>query len=841
MVSPTEGWTVLFKAASESFLSGRFLPWFFIAGLNIVFYELAVADGFSIIAELQALDDFDQAIVLLLFLATIGGIAAISTAAGDFILAFFDARVDPRLKHAIGMMRAEEAKSAHFLTDLDISQTSVLNMGMLFFGLYLTFIVQALAFFAWEEAAWLSLSCVGALFFFVTMTWWLAKNQAKELNWEMRWLFAKIPDLIDTSAKNTQVVGGGNSKDDSDRPRIDIFEEVEPLPTSKILHFVASIRSGFLFFPLLAIVVFFALNLWVANGAWTASTPRTATILAINDVYRLTGPDRGKGGGGLARTRALRAKLETAHPDMLMLHAGDFLSPSLLGKTYKGEHMVDLMNLLDGDPRAGITDTRLFVVLGNHEFDDTHCTKKGPLAQRIRESDFTYIASNLEFQKAELAGDKCAGLHGISASPAGEKIVRYKIIKSGDLRIGIYGLTILDDKYKIIASDPVTESCKMVRELRRQRVDAVVALTHLDRDTDLALLGLDPDGTPRSHPLCVEYPDVIVGGHDHTRMALPANGYPRIFKADADAVSAYQIVLTVDKRRNVSVKGINVALSPMDETDPLVQGRAAGWFKRHDERFCQAACVGLTGVELEKCGRLVAGGACLQQKVANLASELDAEEIKNRSQETGFGNWLSDRLREVSKAEVAIFNAGGIRLNYDIQSASVVSRRHIVEMFPFSNTMVVADVPASQVWKAIDRGFSSPGEGSWLHFSGLAAKRASNGKLEKLALQSKDGRWIELTKSSKRTVSVASNAFVLANGDKHGFKLCSLKTKYCFAEIIEKFGPRWPSQYDNDPAKLVQTMMIRDAGDAGLKFEKDNRICGQNQNSCLIDGLTLSK
>jgi 2',3'-cyclic-nucleotide 2'-phosphodiesterase (5'-nucleotidase family) len=589
-------------------------------------------------------------------------------------------------------------------------------------------------------------------------------------------------------------------------------------------------------------LIFIAASLWLFSGSATATTLRTATLLSINDVYRLTGPDRGAGGGGLARVRALRAKLETLHPDLLLLHAGDFLSPSLLGKTYKGRQMVDLMNLLDGNPQAGSIDQRMFAVFGNHEFDDTHCRKKGPLAERIKQSDFSYIASNIDFQKAKQADNKCEGLRDVATPSASQKIVAYKIIKTGDLTLGIYGLTIRNDKYKVLMDpDPVSKSCEMVKKLRALRVDAVVALTHLNKTTDLSLLGRGPDGRPMTQPKCTDYPDVIVGGHDHTRMALPANGNPKIFKGDADAVSAYQVILTVDQQGKVSVQGINISLKASDDSDPTVQSRAENWFARHGKRYCAAVCENLTGGKLETCRKDIDGGRCLKEKIARLASRLDAEEIKNRTQETGFGDWFMDRVREGSKAQVALFNAGGIRLNYDIAAGRDVTKRHMAEMFPFPNRLVVADVPASQLWEAVSYGLSKPGQGAWLHFSGIAVLRALDGRLEKLVLLTGDGKGKTITRDSQEIVKVASNAFVLANGDKHGFKLCSPKTEDCRNEIIEKFGPKWPKEVSNDPAELVQRFMKRDQGNTGLGFKVDGRICAHGQSDCLIKKISMAK
>src|SRR6185295_477710 len=103
-----------------------------------------------------------------------------------------------------------------------------------------------------------------------------------------------------------------------------------------------------------------------APAAAAKPNERTAVLLAINDVYRIEGVDGGTI-GSISRVRSLRQRLEREHPDLLMLHAGDLLFPSLLSRTFNGEQMIDVLNDLDGDP-AGF-DERMFAVFGNHEFD----------------------------------------------------------------------------------------------------------------------------------------------------------------------------------------------------------------------------------------------------------------------------------------------------------------------------------------------------------------------------------------------------------------------------------------------------------------------------------------
>jgi 5'-nucleotidase len=78
-------------------------------------------------------------------------------------------------------------------------------------------------------------------------------------------------------------------------------------------------------------------------------TEREVVVLAINDVYRIEGVE-GSQRGGMSLVRALRRQLEMQNPDLLLLHAGDFLFPSLLSEWTNGAHMVEMMNALDGAP-----------------------------------------------------------------------------------------------------------------------------------------------------------------------------------------------------------------------------------------------------------------------------------------------------------------------------------------------------------------------------------------------------------------------------------------------------------------------------------------------------------
>src|SRR5215210_8946464 len=102
----------------------------------------------------------------------------------------------------------------------------------------------------------------------------------------------------------------------------------------------------------------------------TTVQPRSARfkILQINDVYKIEGLEGGNS-GGLARVRMLRRHLKWDGTPVLVLHGGDLLYPSVMSKYLEAKPMIDIMNLLDGDPAK--EDRNLIAGLGNHELDNS--------------------------------------------------------------------------------------------------------------------------------------------------------------------------------------------------------------------------------------------------------------------------------------------------------------------------------------------------------------------------------------------------------------------------------------------------------------------------------------
>ncbi|HEX2164530.1 MAG TPA: bifunctional metallophosphatase/5'-nucleotidase, partial [Thermoanaerobaculia bacterium] len=509
-----------------------------------------------------------------------------------------------------------------------------------------------------------------------------------------------------------------------------------------------------------------------------------------NDVYRVEGVDAGEN-GGLARLRTLRADLEEEAPDLLTLHAGDFLFPSLLSSAYRGAQMVDVLNLLDGDDAA--FDGRLFVVFGNHEFDRAALGDAAMLDQRIEESGFTWLGTNVEFA----AGDDGRPL--VEA----DNLVPTAILESDGVRVGIFGITtgVKHPEYVASFGDPVEVARRAVRELRSGGAEVVVALTHQTVAEDRAMV----------EALGEDRPDVVVGGHEHERTVETAAGVP-ILKADAEARTATVIELSLPAGGGaVEVDHRFVTLDADVAEDPEVAARVEEWIARHDREFCAGAG--------EPPG-------CLGEELALARAELVAEELEIRRFETNFGSWIADRALAAYRpqgADLAFVNAGSIRLNQDVPAGTWVTRRHVEELFPYPGNLELLEIDGATLQQVLDHAVSDwTGVGWWLQVAGLAFRHdPTAGTATDLTLVGETGP--RPIRPDDRLLVVTGSYLVDPSGDQDGYRM---------------LGPaqRVPGAPTHDLKQLV-VEALRAAGEAGIAPEVEGRICNpERPGPCLAAG-----
>lgn len=528
---------------------------------------------------------------------------------------------------------------------------------------------------------------------------------------------------------------------------------------------------------------------WGAALDWRET--RHVTFLMMNDVYRI---ERLEGGqvGGLARFAALRSELAD-DGNLIAVLAGDFLYPSLLSRQYDGEQIIDILNRLDGDPAA--FDNRFFVTFGNHEFDKSALRYAGLVDERIELSQFTWLASNIAFAKGQ----------------DGEPLIKAAnlwpdaLVELDGVTVGLLGLTtdIKKPEYILAFGDPIESARAQTKALRAAGADLVVAITHLSVPEDRRLLeALGDDG-----------PDLILGGHEHTRQLLDVEGRV-IVKADADLKSAAIVTVTLPKE---GPKEIEVAYRDLagasPEPDPMVAMRVSHWLARHDAEFCAASYQMPPG--------------CLDEPLGLTQVELVAEELEIRKYETNLGNWVLDQALAALKyrgAQIAFLNAGSLRLNQNIPAGTEVTRRHLDELFAYPNELRLIEIDGATLQKVIERAAQNwEGNGWWLQIAGFAFRfDPASGKVGDLTLLTPQGP--KAIAPSDRLLAVTNDFLMEPKFGQDGYTMLR-------PEMIRPLDPAPPSLRDLVIAALQK------AGPEGIAPALEGRICNSERpGPCLAIG-----
>lgn len=521
---------------------------------------------------------------------------------------------------------------------------------------------------------------------------------------------------------------------------------------------------------------------------------RTAVLLTLNDVYRIEGLEDGRV-GGLARVRSLREELERDHPDLLVLHGGDFLFPSFASRMYNGEQMVAVLNTLDGDAEA--FDGRMLAVFGNHELEKTKLADAAIVDKRLTESRFRWLGGNIVFK---------TGDDGQPLVDDPQHLARTAIVESGGIRIGVFGITIPVPGVAYVErfDDPVETARRLTADLRAQGAEIVVALTHLNAKDDRRLLETLGDAGP----------DLIIGGHDHEKMVLDEAGR-KIVKADADARTAavVRLILGADGRVRVDPEFRDLA-GAAPGPDPDTLSLVGDWQARHEQEFCKAAG---------------SPPGCLGEVYGFTRTLLEAEENKIRSEETSLGDWTADQMLAAMKdcgAQIAFTNSGSLRLNQDLPAGTRLTRRHVEELLAYPTPLRLIRIDGATLQQVVDHAVSFwPGSGSWLQISGFAYEHDPTGKaaLNLTLLTPGGSRPIR----PDETILVATNDFLVDPqiGNQDGYTMLDYgkqKVEGCAA--------------DGRDLKEVVVTALKAAGPEGIAPEAEGRICHPNDGRPCLAG-----
>jgi 5'-nucleotidase/UDP-sugar diphosphatase len=406
-----------------------------------------------------------------------------------------------------------------------------------------------------------------------------------------------------------------------------------------------------------------------------AGGPATVTIAHINDVYEIEAIEGGQY-GGLARVATIVQQLKRTRPPVLTTLGGDYLSPSAIGtavidgQPLAGRQMVDVLNHVPID----------WATFGNHEFD----IPEAAFRSRLAEGRFKIVSSNV----TDVNGQPFPGTvrSAVVALKAGGRTIR----------LGLIGLTIDANRRPWVRYLPAVDAARDQLKELVGKVDAIVALTHLNLADDAALVMQVPEI------------DLVLGGHEHENWLIRrGSGFTPIVKADANVRTVGVVTLTFPA----------VRASARQPARPVVSAR----FQVIDasvaaDRKLDAVVKGWTKTAFDAFRK---NGFSPERVIAVLTEPLDGRESTVRNRPGRLTDLITAAFsREAAPVDVAIMNGGSIRID-DVLQPGPVTEYDVIRILPFGGKVLKAGFDGSLLAQVLDVGLKNQGTGGYLHARGI--------------------------------------------------------------------------------------------------------------------------
>lgn len=460
------------------------------------------------------------------------------------------------------------------------------------------------------------------------------------------------------------------------------------------------------------------LGMGIMPGMSFAEENGIITIIHTNDVHARAKEEDGRV-IGLAKLGAYVENLKAENPNVLVLDAGDMFQGLPFANIENGKSMIQPVNAVGYDAMTA----------GNHEFD-------------FGEENLFEIKEAINFP-----------MLGANVIKDGKVVLESNIIKEvAGVKVGIFGITTPETAYKTHPDnvkgyefgDIVKTSKEQVEKLKEEGADVIIALVHLglyegDYTSDLIAKG-------------VEGIDLIIDGHSHTKLENGLEESGTLIVSTGEYLGAVgKVELKLEDNKVVERTAALLGVSDFAEVAPK-----------------QDVVDAITAVD-------EAQKPILDEVVGKTAVDLVGEREIARKGETNLGQLATNAMLELTKADIAITNGGGIRTSIP---AGDITVGQMVSVFPFGNTIMVKDIKGSDVVAALEHGVSNYPEllGGFPHVAGITftlnADKPAGSRISDVKVGGED---LVLDKM----YSLATNDFMAAGGDDYTmFKDYPIKAEY---------------------------------------------------------------
>jgi 5'-nucleotidase / UDP-sugar diphosphatase len=459
----------------------------------------------------------------------------------------------------------------------------------------------------------------------------------------------------------------------------------------------------------LVIVFFVGQAVSVSANGTEDSVEKTTKIVLLHTNDSHSRVFEGKYAGmGFAKLSTLVKQHEAENVNTLLLDAGDTFHGQTFATLTKGESIAKVLNAVGYDGLAA----------GNHDFNYGY----ERLLQLSTIVNFPVLSANVVYEET------------------GELVLPPYMIKEMDgIKLGIFGLSTPETHYKthpnnikgLKFTDPVAASKKMVAELKALNVDAIIAVSHL---------GTDASSTDTSIKVAegAEGIDLIIDGHSHTTENVGVSG-TLIVSAGEYLKNLGVVELEFKGKELVSKQAHLITKDEVADIEPDAKVQAV-----------------ISEIEASQ-------KEILSEVVGSTSIVLDGERDTVRKSESNLGNLIADAMIEITGADFALTNGGGIRASIDVGE---ITKEEVITVLPFGNYVQTKAITGSDIKAALENGASGypANHGAFAHVSGLSyaidGEKLAGERVHSIMI---NGNPLEMDK----IYTMATNDFLAAGGDNY--------------------------------------------------------------------------
>ncbi|WP_237275183.1 bifunctional metallophosphatase/5'-nucleotidase [Tenacibaculum ovolyticum] len=405
-------------------------------------------------------------------------------------------------------------------------------------------------------------------------------------------------------------------------------------------------------------------------------------ILQLNDVYEIASIQGGQF-GGMARVETVHQNLLKEDKNTMLVLAGDFLNPSLIGtmkidgERVRGKQMIEVMNAMNFD----------LVAFGNHEFDLSYSS----LQKRLNESKFNWISANTFYNKDGNHEYFHKVINGKKEYLKDSYIKEFDNADGTKLKVGFISACIPSNPRSYVYYGDIYEEIKKSYNEVKNKVDIVIGLTHLTLDQDKKVAELLPNV-----PL-------IMGGHEHAN-SYDSIGNTVVAKADANAKTAYIHRFEYDP----ITKKVKLKSELKEINDKITANKKVGAIVDKWQKKLKMQIQDIVSNPYEV--------------IYKATIPLEARETEIRSVQTNMGKIITKAMSLAydDKVDCALVNGGSVRID-DILEGDV----NIVDIFrvlPYGGAILKVDIKGVLLKDVLDYGLKATGTGAYLQRYNVSKK-----------------------------------------------------------------------------------------------------------------------